>query len=66
MVDHGSASLGKMQDLISKITREKRAGGVAQMGEQLSSKCETVSSNPSSDPPKSKNKQNSGRVRCPD
>jgi hypothetical protein len=41
------AHLSKKQDLISKITRAKRSGGMAQVVEHLPSKCETLSSNPS-------------------
>jgi hypothetical protein len=40
--DHGS---GKKWDAISKITRAKKARGVAQMIECLPSKCEEPSSN---------------------
>jgi hypothetical protein len=40
-------SLGKKQDPISKITRAKKAGGVAQAVEHLPSKCKTLSSKPS-------------------
>jgi hypothetical protein len=39
------ASLGKNQDLIFKITRAKRAGGIAQAVEHLPRKHETLSSN---------------------
>jgi hypothetical protein len=39
--------LGKKQDLISKITRAKRAGGVAQGVEFLTPKHKALSSNPS-------------------
>jgi hypothetical protein len=41
------ASLGKNLEPISKITRTKRARHVAQVIESLSSKCKTLSSNPS-------------------
>jgi hypothetical protein len=41
------ASLGKKGDPVSKITRVKRAGGMAKVVEYLSSKCEVLSSNPS-------------------
>jgi hypothetical protein len=41
------ASLGKKQDPSSKITKAKRAGGIAQAVERLSNKCEVLSSNPS-------------------
>jgi hypothetical protein len=40
-------SLGKKQDYISKTTRAKRAGGMPQAVEHLSSKCKALSSNPS-------------------
>jgi hypothetical protein len=46
------ASLGKKQDLISKITRTKGDRSVAQVGEHLSSKHKTLNSNPSTNPPK--------------
>jgi hypothetical protein len=39
------ASLGKKQDAISKITRAKRLGGVAQTAEHLPSKHGVLSSN---------------------
>jgi hypothetical protein len=45
-------SLGKRWDSISKITRGKRAGGVAQAGEHLPSKHEAPSSNPNNPPKK--------------
>jgi hypothetical protein len=45
--------MGKKQDLISKKTRAKSAGGVAQAVESLSSKCEALSSTPPV-PPKRK------------
>jgi hypothetical protein len=49
------AGLGKKQDLISKITRAKRAAGVAQVVECcLPSKCEALSSNPNIAPQKNK------------
>jgi hypothetical protein len=38
---------GKKQDSISKITRAKSAGGMAEVVEHLSSKCKTLSSNSS-------------------
>jgi hypothetical protein len=41
------ASLGKKEDLNSKIIKAKRAGGMAQAVENLSSKCKALSSNPS-------------------
>jgi hypothetical protein len=44
--------LGTKQDLLSKITRAKRAGGVANAVEPLLSKLKALSSNPVS--PKSK------------
>jgi hypothetical protein len=44
------ASQGKLQDPISKITRAKWAGGVAQALEHLLSKWEALSSNPSTLP----------------
>jgi hypothetical protein len=34
-----------MQDPISKITKEKRAGGMTEVVEHLSSKCKILSSN---------------------
>jgi hypothetical protein len=37
---------GKKQVPISKITRVKRAGGIAQVVQCLPSQCETLSSNP--------------------
>jgi hypothetical protein len=37
------------QDPISKSSTQNMAGGVAQMAEHLSSKCEALSSNPSTD-----------------
>jgi hypothetical protein len=40
------ASLGKKRDLISKITRGKRAGGMTQAVEYLPSKYKALSSNP--------------------
>jgi uncharacterized protein (DUF4213/DUF364 family) len=39
------ASLGKKQDPISKITRVKRVGGMAQAVQHLSSKFKVLSSN---------------------
>jgi hypothetical protein len=39
--------LNKKQDPISKVTRVKRAGGMAQAVEPLPHKCKTLSSNPS-------------------
>jgi hypothetical protein len=39
------AGLGKKQDSISKITKAKRIGGMAQVVESLSSNCESLSSN---------------------
>jgi hypothetical protein len=39
-------SLSKKQDPISKITRAKRTGGVAQIEERLLCKCEALSSKP--------------------
>jgi hypothetical protein len=36
-----------MQDPNSKITKAKRAGGMAQVVEHLHSKCKALSSNPS-------------------
>jgi hypothetical protein len=39
--------LGKKQDPVSKITKAKRSGDVAQVVKPLSSKCKTLSSNPS-------------------
>jgi hypothetical protein len=41
------AQTGKKQDPISKIFKTKRAGGMVQVAECLPSKCEAVSSNPS-------------------
>jgi hypothetical protein len=38
------AELGQKQGPISKITKAKRAGGVAQAAEQLPSKCKALSS----------------------
>jgi hypothetical protein len=46
------AGLGKKQDPISKITRAKRAGGVAQAVECLTHKHEALSPNPSTHLPK--------------
>jgi hypothetical protein len=40
-------SLGKKQDLVSKIIRAKRAGDVVQAVKHQPSKCEALSSNPS-------------------
>jgi hypothetical protein len=40
------AGLSKKQDPISKITREKRAGGLAQMANCLPSKHKALNSNP--------------------
>jgi hypothetical protein len=40
------AGLSKKQDPISKITREKRAGGLAQMANCLPSKHKAPNSNP--------------------
>jgi hypothetical protein len=42
-----SRPLGRKQNPISKITRAKRVGGVAQMVECLPSKCKALWSNPS-------------------
>jgi hypothetical protein len=42
------ASLGRNQDPISKITRMKGAGGMAQVVESLPSKSKALSFNPSS------------------
>jgi hypothetical protein len=39
--------VGTKEDTISKITRAKRAGGMAQVVECLLSKCEALSSNSS-------------------
>jgi hypothetical protein len=39
--------LVKKQDPVSKMTRTKRAGDMAQVAEHLPGKCEAVSSNPS-------------------
>jgi hypothetical protein len=41
---------GKKQDPIWKVTKAKKAGGVAQVLELLPSKCEALSSNPSTAP----------------
>jgi hypothetical protein len=41
------ASLGRKQDSISKITREIRVGGVAQVAENLLTKHKALSSNTS-------------------
>jgi hypothetical protein len=41
------AGLGKRQALTSKITKAKRAGGMAQVIEYLPSKHKTLNSNPS-------------------
>jgi hypothetical protein len=38
-------SLSKKQDLVSKINKAERAGGVAQAVDRLPSKCEALSSN---------------------
>jgi hypothetical protein len=43
------ASLGKKQDLISKITRAKRAGGMVQDLEHFPRKHEVLSPNPSTE-----------------
>jgi hypothetical protein len=48
------ASLGKKRDFISKVTRIKKAGGVAQAEECLPSKHKVLSSNPSTAKPKAK------------
>jgi hypothetical protein len=45
-----------MQDPVSKITKAKRAGVVAQVLEHLHSKCKTLSSDPSTTSPKKYNK----------
>jgi hypothetical protein len=50
-------SLGKKRDPISKITRAKRAGGVAQVVEPLPSKCKALSSNPKTKKKKKKKKK---------
>jgi hypothetical protein len=36
-----------MEDPIQEVTKAKRAGGMAQVVEQLPRKCKTLSSNPS-------------------
>jgi hypothetical protein len=50
-------SLGKKRDPISKITRAKRAGGVAQVVEPLPSKCKALSSNPKTKKKKKKERK---------
>jgi hypothetical protein len=57
------AQTGKKQDPISKIFKTKRAGGMVQVAECLPSKCEAVSSNPST-AKKKKKKGNRGQG-CP-
>jgi hypothetical protein len=48
------ANLGKKQDPISKITRAKRVGGIAQVIEYLLSKQEALTSNSSTEKKKQK------------
>jgi hypothetical protein len=50
-------SLDKKGDLISKIKKAKRAEGEVQEVEYLSSKCEALSSNPSTAKKKKKRKK---------
>jgi hypothetical protein len=49
--------IGGLQCRPAKITRAKRAGGVAQVVEYLLSKCEALSSNPSTEKKKKKEKE---------
>jgi hypothetical protein len=46
--------MGKKPDHVSEITREKRAGGVAQVVECLPSKCEALTLTPSTTKKKKK------------
>jgi hypothetical protein len=48
--------LGKKRDLLSKMTRIKRAMDMAQVVKHLPSKCKTLSSNPSTAKKKKANK----------
>jgi hypothetical protein len=52
------ASPGRKQDCIPKITNVKSSDGVAQMVEQLPSKCKTLSSNPSTAKKKKRERKN--------
>jgi hypothetical protein len=53
-------SLGKEQDPISKLTRAKRVGGVAQVVECLSSKHEILSSHPTTTKKKKESEATAG------
>jgi hypothetical protein len=50
-------NLCKKQNLISKITRAKRIGGMAHVAEHLPSKSETLNSSPSTTKKKKKKKK---------
>jgi hypothetical protein len=56
-----SAQANSLQDNISKISMQSRAGGVVQVVEDLPSKCETLSSNAST---KKKNKKKLNSNMC--
>jgi hypothetical protein len=47
-----------VRDLISKVTKSKKAGGIAQVVEYLPSKCKALNSKPSIDKNKNREKGN--------
>jgi hypothetical protein len=59
------AGLGERQDPMSKITRAKRVGGMAQSVQHLPSKCKALNSNSSTAnaPKKKKKKQKNCALR---
>jgi hypothetical protein len=59
----GPVWTNSLQDPISKITKAKGTGGVAQAAEHMLCKCEALSSNPSSTPSKKTNMDQSKLIQ---